>query len=108
MNHTPGPWRETDKGVRSDAGYICFWVSKPMHYIGQDKRYSDELEERAANCRLVTAAPNLLEACKQMLDIINESTGIAGWHLNGDLLLWGQCEQVQMLIDAVKKAEKGE
>lgn len=46
----------------------------------------------------------LIEACGQMLDIINESQGIVGWHLNGDVLLWSQCEQVQMMEDAVAAA----
>jgi hypothetical protein len=41
------------------------------------------------------------EAIKQLLDIVNESEGIIGWHLNGDVLLWEQVEQIPMMEEAL-------
>lgn len=53
-------------------------------------------EEAIANATLWAAAPELLEALAEMLNdiegLIGESTGVAGLHLNGDLVTWGELE----------------
>jgi hypothetical protein len=54
MTHTPGPWTISQstmnrKGVRAPSGYICFLT---------------DAEEQEANARLISASPDLLEACK--------------------------------------------
>ncbi|MDD5722690.1 MAG: hypothetical protein PHY29_02995 [Syntrophales bacterium] len=48
----------------------------------------------------------LISAATNMIDIANESEGVSGWHMNGDLLLWGQCEPLQELEGAREEAEK--
>ena len=65
---TPGPWRngkEADDALtRSiyspDNLEICFLsASNPLEFRG----------EQEANARLIAAAPNLLEACKEVLNM---------------------------------------
>lgn len=66
--HTPGPWWVTDSGVRDAGGYICH-TNKAQRYEGQDERYERETAERAANARLIAAAPELLEALSQIREL---------------------------------------
>lgn len=77
---TPGPWRITKYGVRNDTqvgnhmvGYVALWPNKPTYYTGQDQRYADELEERAATCRLIAASPDLYEALKMVQNAFREN-----------------------------------
>jgi len=39
----------------------------------------------------------LLEALKNVMNIVNESTGVAGYHLNGEIAEWDRFEEI---IDA--------
>lgn len=45
----------------------------------------------------------LLEKIRDALGIINESKGIAGWHLNGDIEPWGLTD-FPGLLDEINKA----
>lgn len=63
--HTPGPWRQ---GAIREAG-----MSVPIrssHYAiadvhsGMDEEWPEQNPEQQANVRLITAAPDLLAACK--------------------------------------------
>lgn len=72
MKHTKGQWKVTvdsslEIGVRTEAGFICF-LPKPSQYIGQNKRYKQELEEYHANANLISNAPELLEALRDLYD----------------------------------------
>ena len=73
--HTPGPWRIDEwgdivAGLRDIAETAHIWND------GGD----DTLPEmRRANARLIAAAPDLLAACKALLDAI-EGDSIAYWH----------------------------
>jgi len=68
MNHTPGPWsfhevsRSNEFAIRdygSSGGYA------PIAIVKGDKRST--LAQSAANARLISAAPFLLEALTEML-----------------------------------------
>lgn len=61
--NTPGPWWETESGIRGRSGLICHTVSA-QRYPGQEDRFERETIERAANKNLIAAAPELLEALK--------------------------------------------
>jgi hypothetical protein len=61
--HTPGPWWETESGVRDRGGLICHTVS-PQRYPGQEDRFERETIERTANKKLIAAAPDMYEALK--------------------------------------------
>jgi hypothetical protein len=62
--HTPGPWWATSSGVRDAGGMICLAI-RANRYSEQEERYEVEVLERAANDRLIAAAPDLLEALNQ-------------------------------------------
>lgn len=62
-NHTPGPWRQTGPNVRAGDALIC-WATN--HWANAETPES----ERLANARLISCAPEMLEA----LEIILSST----------------------------------
>ena len=64
---TPGPLKKTDSGIRSPAGYICFF-NKTHHFTGQDERYEQECEEREANMDLFSTAPDLYDALDEIVN----------------------------------------
>lgn len=57
-----------------------------------------------ANAKLIAAAPAMLEALQNFIDIANESEGISGWHLNGEIEKWEHTELLQIAVSAVEKA----
>ena len=65
--HTPGPWRvEIDDSP--DAAWAWQWptiVSDEYEVVGTEGIYGD-LETDMANARLIAAAPDLLEALKEV------------------------------------------
>ncbi len=82
MSHTPGPWRACT-GSHKDR-CICGMVYGPFKEgpliatVAVERcpkeYHSDECspptDQSAANARLVAAAPDLLAACKDMVDLV--------------------------------------
>ena len=71
VKHTPGPWRIVDGTggdlyVRDVGGVITF-CAKPMRWEGQPERYESEMAEYRANARLISAAPDMLEALETIM-----------------------------------------
>jgi len=66
--HTPGPWEFAGKNTRgifgNDGHQVSTMYCKPL-------AFPSDISEMQANASLVAAAPELLEACKTVLDIIN-------------------------------------
>jgi hypothetical protein len=60
--------------------------------------------ENEANARLIAAAPDLLTALESLMSIIDESRGVVGWHLNGDVANWGEFEDIAAARVAIAKA----
>lgn len=59
--HTPGPWTAYGTTVRAKSRFIC----GIKHYeIPADEEPPDRSEE--ADARLIAAAPELLEACRDL------------------------------------------
>ena len=56
--HTPGPWKASGNGVH--AGMRCVALT---HF--------EPWEQRAADARLIAAAPELLEAAIELKDVCN-------------------------------------
>lgn len=61
MAHTPGPWREIRRGMGQS---IIAADGMAVANTGNSKRYP---AEKAANARLLAAAPDLLSACEGLL-----------------------------------------
>jgi len=73
--------------------------------IGVSKKvFTRSKEEAIANAKLIAAAPELLEALISVLNIMNDSEGVAGYHLNGDIASWGEFEEIKQAEQAIKKA----
>ena len=53
---------------------------------------------------LVAAAPDMLRALESVLSLIDESSGVAGYHLNGEVATWGELALREELEAAIRKA----
>lgn len=75
---TPGPWRHRNGTVFRDSGAplaseeiaVCFIASKTLIAIKKLRENVPvaPLNERAANANLIAAAPDLLEACRNVFE----------------------------------------
>ena len=48
----------------------------------------------------------LLEALKGLIDIVHESEGVGGYHLNGDTAYWNEFEEVSIAENIVAEVEE--
>jgi hypothetical protein len=73
MKHTSGPWEVTDLRhsivVRTESpNKTKYGASRYAAIGGFDRSDPDQLSEALANASLIAAAPDLLEALKDLLD----------------------------------------
>ena len=101
--HTPGPWVVHDHPTdpyqyghyvtTADGLTVC----SVAHQLPGRSPHGAEEATRAANARLIAAAPELLEALEGLLDdvygLMRESEGVAGLHLNGDVADWASLDE---------------
>ena len=98
--HTPGPWR-----VKKDQGELQVWRHEPnespITRIAAVCRQPFPIDhgDHVANARLIAAAPDLLAACRLMLDAVNDihRTGDVVW-VNAGTTAW------ELLTDVIAKA----
>ena len=66
--HTPGPWRFWDRGEDYTNSLItdASGASGIAHLIGRIRGNDVTIPEMRANARLIAAAPELLEALREM------------------------------------------
>ena len=112
MTHTPEPWEI----LRHDLGdEEIFFV--PVEILAGNGKlvvaYEGGLapaahewtaEEIEANASLIAAAPDMLRALESVLSLIDESSGVAGYHFNGDVATWGELALREELEAVVRKA----
>jgi hypothetical protein len=69
-----------------------------------------ELRDRfsMALAPLAAAVAEAQEACRAMLAYVEESDGIMGWHMNGDIMEWSDCDAVPMMERAVAAKHEAE
>ena len=77
--HTPGPWHIMDHDkemiyITSADGGICK-IPSIRHF-----------EQQKANAKLISAAPELLEACKEALRMYEKLQPAGGWQYVHDSL----------------------
>ena len=82
---TPGPWRYDSGKIWTPRGW---WVASVYEDMEEDIK--------RANGLLLAAAPDLLEACRALLDL--ELSGLRGPDDED------YCHEVQLAIDAIAKA----
>jgi len=92
MKHTPKPWIKDDIEPSDRYRYIMNGNGNGAVYIAKLplSRYGEEQE---ANASLISAAPDLLEACKRLLDAFYE-----------DPLENDTASAVELAYDAIAKA----
>lgn len=70
--HTPGPWTQG----KSEIGADCVWLNgatEPKYEMGPSHTWIDC--GTRANARLIAAAPDLLEALKDLADLYDTDEG---------------------------------
>ncbi len=100
--HTPGPWAYRP----SNDGHFIAGVGENSGYLAEVRQCRSKQDIRA-DARLIAAAPELLAALRGMLAIVNESGGVAGYHLNGNTAEWDEFDEVDAARAAIAKAEGG-
>jgi len=105
MKHTPGPWVKDYNGTIGHIKSLGMEKGTPIVcvYSGIHIALSISKEESEANAYLITAAPELLEVCKEMVSAWEQYAENA----DGDLLDDKSCEIMSKMSKAIKKA-KGE
>ncbi len=70
--HTPGPWTAIKATYSDDRGTNDFWH---VAYTDRGKTWSMKTagDEGRANAYLIAAAPDLLAACKAMIDELDRT-----------------------------------
>ena len=58
-------------------------------------------ELEAENAAIKAERDGLRAIGEEIMGIVKESTGVVGWHLNGDILRWEQFEAIQALEEAL-------
>ena len=58
--------------------------------------------EYYSNPKPAPEVTKLVEALEGFLSIVDESEGVAGYHLNGDIAKWGEFEEVAMAEEALE------
>lgn len=68
MKHTPGPWHDQCASM-CDCSLVVTGCGITICKLrdGSERSYDDEDATAMANASLIAAAPDLLEACRQML-----------------------------------------
>jgi hypothetical protein len=56
------------------------------------------------NALLIAAAPDMLDTLQDILYIMNNSRGITGWHLNGNIAEWEEFEFFDKIHAVINKA----
>ena len=71
--HTPGPWELGDEGVYIGSVYDADGLRVAFVYFQDEKSETGRpRQEEEANARLIAAAPDLLEALSDALDLLAE------------------------------------
>lgn len=129
MKYTPGPWFIELPPLRSYTDlyiYAKYTEKEQPKYPGSIGKFiatvrKYDANEQEPNARLITAAPELLEACikaYEALDAITDFCGrgleVHGWHMNGaseafDNFIKENMDgnELELLYKAIQKA-KGE
>lgn len=68
--HTPGPWMTWNKGGHNFIRDANALVVSRVEHVNTGKRKTTDIDIEISNARLIAAAPDLLEALKNSLAVI--------------------------------------
>lgn len=106
--HTPGPWTIDDSMAKDKYSSVLWYIIKDS--VGTKLSEVKGIhcgvnnDEAEANANVMAAAPELLEALDGLLSIIDDTEGVHGYHSNGNVALWDEFNEVDIAIQAIKKA----
>lgn len=105
--HTAGPWATFGNSseylhIRTANNVTGTSMHNSWGFANIATCYGTDTPEQFANAQLIAAAPDLLNALQEIADLISESQGVAGYHLNGEVADWDSLEL--SIFDAIKKA----
>lgn len=95
VRHTPGPWNVTSS--EQDSLYVENENSIPITSL-YDIQPSLGMGDMRSNARLISAAPELLEAARLMEDALAE---------HGRMISTKQVKALKLLVHAIAKATGG-
>ncbi|PHQ71744.1 MAG: hypothetical protein COB93_02395 [Sneathiella sp.] len=106
---TQEPWEASERGDYSD------FDAKSRVIMADDMRiavvHHSGDDESEGNSNLIAGAPELYRSLQELLDDINdivrESEGVAGFHLNGDVEPWEGYSSLSGSIHRAQTALKG-
>jgi len=90
VKHTPGPWHVEGMYV-CPVGYQSNPICGVSRYLGQPD------ENISANARLIAAAPDMLEALKEALELAKLAESLTGCRGDDDYV-WGVQEKISAAI----------
>jgi hypothetical protein len=74
-NHTPGPWRYNSDPRGAQFGVHVFLNEIDSFALGVGGGPDEQVAEDLANARLIAAAPDLLDACREAFRMVRNCPG---------------------------------
>ena len=101
---TKGPWTaKYDPQLRALIQIYSTEAHLPVAVL-PDRGTVEAMPEIEANANLIAAAPDMYEALEQMEPLINNSTGIVGYYMNGNIAKWNDFDVTRIIGNALRKA----
>lgn len=100
--HTPGPWKTDGVSVQVEYGktnyrnFVC--ANNEQRETFSAMIDGKDSETSRANARLIAAAPELLEVCKELKEVLSKGV-FYGRDMEAEYQAWGKC------CNVVAKAE---
>jgi hypothetical protein len=81
LKHTPGPWHVDEQNVHSGQVCTCHGDTPGTWYEVWSPNWGEGINQKA-NAQLIAAAPDLLEALKELRDWYRENVGLPACKAN--------------------------
>ena len=104
--HTPGPWEISEWSGMCGKGNVSI-IGADDRKIGKLNSLRHTALEDDANAKLVAAAPELLEACEWMLEVL-DAIHEDYWGVIDDSVFAGIEDSSNVAREAIAKAKEGE
>jgi hypothetical protein len=113
--HTPAPWKICGgmtphfKAITSSQGYIVFSMADRDRHTEHGKTIkAPDYDTQSANARLISAAPDLLEALKNTLACLDNLDHVQMWNKTEGDHIDEAIDCQQAIRHAIQKATQGE